>query len=188
MMKLLFIIFTLVMVTTSARASIILQSGESFSEEFTLLPTPNTFKLTDNYWDIYVDLIDSGAPPFTPGGNAGTLTLSLFENTDLSGLITSFSIPTSFPEPEGLLFFGNQFGLGDFNGSLTLQYEGDGEATLNSIFVGIFAGDADPSGVSSVLITPEGMPSEPPITNVSAPAMYGVFFAMLGLMLVRRAK
>lgn len=169
-------------------AALILADGESFSASFTLESNGDAFKLTDNYWDILVPIIDSNNPPFSmPSANSSFITLTLFENTDFTSLLFSSTQDTSnWFSDFGLLFFGENNFFEDQDGSLRITYSGLGEASfIDNILVANFSGTEAPSNVAFASIVPE------PSVQVPNPVPAPVGFALIGvcmLMCKRYAK
>lgn len=151
------ILSTALLLTCSAtNASVILGNGDSYSSAFSLENTPNSYKLSDNFWDVTIGILDEDNSPFkAPTGNTSYVTLTLFENTDYTNQVFTETIDSRNWFADYGLFFGGQNGLfTDFDGSFTVTYAGPGQASFSDIQIANFAGQLGPSNVASVILYP----------------------------------
>ena len=140
--------------STTAQASVVLQDGESFSTSFTMQSYPDIYKLTDNYWESILELVDSSNPPYAYNGT-GSVSLTLYENTDYTNQVFSWTEDSSnWLADYGIPFSGNDSLFSDLDGSLTVTYNGSGTAELFGIHIRNYAGSLAPSNVASASIYP----------------------------------
>lgn len=185
-MKFILVVAMMIACATNSQAAVILKSGESYSGTFELDNTPNSFKLSDFWWDAILEIVDSAAPPFQANSDPGQVTLTIFENMDYTNPIyTASQNSDNWLSDYGLFFGSDDFLAGDKNGSFTVSYAGNGEATFYSIAIANFAGDLAPSNVARTLIFPEanGNPPNP----VNSPSMIYLMLSFLALVVTKRA-
>lgn len=148
----------LISCSLSTQASVILQNGDSYSTAFTMQSMPDFYKLTDNYWESILELVDSANPPYEYNGS-GSVTLTLYENTDYTHQVFSWTEDSSnWMADYGIPFWGNDGLFNDLDGSLTVTYNGAGSAELHGIHISNFAGVLAPSNVARTSIYPTAVP------------------------------
>ena len=172
-------ILTAALLSTSlnANSSIILQDGDSYSTSFNLASVAEGNKFTDNFWEVIVGIYDRDNDPFKlPVVNPSTVTLTMYENTNLTNQVYSETIDTRFWLGDyGVLFSDFNTLFTDFNGSLTVTFNGGTQATLLDITIANFAGTLTPSNIASTYINPK-------VSAVPVPAAVWLFGSgLLGL-------
>ena len=138
----------LVLSSFTANASIVLQSGESFSSSFNLVSEGEAFKPTDFFWDASV------LTSFTGSASA---TFTAFENTDFT---QSFFTSEIFGLTSGVRSDFGSFdsAFTDLNGAFTITNNGVDDIQLTDVIISNFAGTASPSNIATVTITPSAVP------------------------------
>ena len=147
---------TLLLTSLVTNASVILGNGDSYSSAFSLENMPDSFKLSDNFWDVTIGILDTDNDPSkAPTGNTSYVTLTLFENTDFTNQVFTETTDTRNWFADYGVFFGGQNSLfTDFDGSFIVTYTGPGQAEFFDIQIANFAGQLAPSNVASVIIYP----------------------------------
>jgi len=171
--------------TSLSQASVVLNSGETYSGAFNLQSNGDLFKLTDNFWEVGLVIIDSTNRPFSGAGSIpGTVTLTLFENTDGTSQVFSMTQDSSnWLADYGLYFWGDAPLFTDHDGSFSISYNGGGTAELSTILISNFSGTLAPSNVAYANITPQA------VSAVPLPAAAWLFLSGLGALgLVRRKR
>lgn len=173
----------LLLASFSTSAAVTLGDGDSYSSAFSLENAPNHYKLSDNFWDVTIGIIDENNHPFkAPTGNASYVTLTLFENTDFTNQVfTNTTDSRNWYGDYGLFFAGHDSFFTDFDGSFTIIYSGSGQADLFDVSIANFAGRLAPSNVASVTLYPSA-------TNVPLPAAAWLFLSGIGALGIARRK
>lgn len=174
------IVMASILFSLSVNGSVLLNSGDSFSAAFSMENTPDSYKLTDNYWEAFVVLIDSANQPGSTGGDPGEVTFTLFENTDFSNEIYSETADSDYWLADyGIPFWGEQGFFNDFDGSFTVSYVGAGIAELFDVSIANFAGELAPSNVAAAYIVANGTDDTP---TASVPEPSALLLMLIGIM------
>lgn len=183
-MKKMMLTFLLLATANLSQAAIVLNSGDTYTTAFSLQSDGDYFKLTDNYWEVIVELIDSDNLPFSTPIAPSTITLDLYEDPGATSQVFSMTEDTSMWFSDyGILFAGFEGLFADHDGSLRITYNGPGSATLSGVIVSNFAGTLAPSNVATTRILPEAL------APVPLPAAVWLFLsgaALLGMIRRRR--
>jgi len=174
----------LISTSLSANSSIILQDGDSYSTGFNLTSVAEGNKFTDNFWEVIVGIYDRDNDPFRlPVVNPSTVTLTLYENTNLTNQVYSETLDTrDWFGDYGVLFTDFNSFFTDLDGGLTVTYNGGTQATLLDISIANFAGTLTPSNIASIYIDPQ-------VSAVPVPAAAWLFGSgLLGLVGFSRRK
>ncbi len=146
---------SMLLTSLSANASVILNTGESFSSAFFLSSDGDKFKSTDFFWDteaVFNLLSDT----------SGQVTLTVYEDTTTTNPLFSFTTSLFFSELNTsfsrVLGGGNTDLFSDFDGSFTLTNTGTSQLELLEVSVSNFAGTLLPSNVATTTITPSAVP------------------------------
>jgi len=173
----------LALTSLSANAAVTLGNGESYSSAFELVSYADAAKLTDNFWEVGLGVIDENNQPFSaPTGAPSYVTLTLYENTNFTNEVFSGTQNTrDWMGDYGVYFWGNSSLFTDLNGSFTVSYSGDNNANLFEVVISNFAGSLAPSNVASIYIDPT--PSAVPL-----PAAAWLMISGLGVLGLLRRK
>jgi len=144
----------LLFTTFNSNASVVLNSGKSFSSSFFLPDNGEIFKINDFFWEVYAEMN-------LLSDTSGEVTLNVFENTDFSNPF--FSAPTSINSPSNTVFselIGGGFSplFSDRTGSFIITNTGTSIIELVQVHVANFAGTTGPSNVAYAKVTPSAVP------------------------------
>ena len=132
----------------TAHASLILQSGESFSSSFNLVSDGQAFKPTDFSWDASI---------LTSFTGSASVSFTAFENADFTqSFFTSEIFGITSGVRSNLGSFDSAFS--DLNGAFTITNNGVNDVDLTDVIISNFAGTALPSNIATVTITPSAVP------------------------------
>jgi len=149
------ILAVLLLTTYHSNATVVLNSGESFSSSFFLPDEGEIFKVTDFFWEIHAQMS-------LLSDTSGELTVSVFENTDFSSQSFLAPSPINFSSLNtvfsSLIAGGDTPLFTDRTGSFIITNTGTSIIELSHIHVSNFAGNTGPTNVAYTKITPSAVP------------------------------